>query len=99
MTPLRSADVLGIPNRGILRWVSRLDPPRMYSAFGFASVFEYLERHAADLGLAGKVVASASFHIDLLPYYGALVEGRDIGLVSCRRASSMRCGDGAGRRA
>jgi hypothetical protein len=81
---LRSADLLGIPNRGTLRWVTGLDPPNMYSAFGFASVFEYLDRHAADLGLPGKIVASASFHTDLLPYYGALVEGRDVGLVSCR---------------
>jgi hypothetical protein len=82
---LRNAEVIGLPGRFSLRFLlamrkQRLDLRAMY---GVGSVYFYLQRFGDDLALREKAGSSSAFHQSLLPHYQALIEGRDIGLVSC----------------
>jgi hypothetical protein len=82
---IRNADAVGFPRGTALEVLLRNRRSRIdvRGAYGIASVFAYLERFRDDLDLASKTGVSKMFHRDLLPYYQSLIDGRDIGLVSC----------------
>jgi hypothetical protein len=84
---LRNAELIGLPGRFSLRFMLAMRPKRLNlrASYGIGAVFRYLEHFADDLALGGKKGSSAQFHRSLLSHYRALIEGQDIGLVSCHR--------------
>jgi hypothetical protein len=83
---IRNAELIGFPAPRALPTLLKkhaqepLDPRPIY---GVGAVYAYLERYTEELGLAYKTGSVAGFNRLLLPHYNALIEGRDIGLVSC----------------
>jgi hypothetical protein len=82
---LQSADVIGTHDGlGVRALVSkRRDDIHPRAAFGSWSAIEYLARNATELDLGETVATSAAFAKTLLPHFRELIDGRDIGLVSC----------------
>lgn len=82
---IRNADVVGFPGPWVLPLLlaqRKRESTNVRSIYGVGAVYAYLERFAGELGLRSKTGSSASFSRELLPRYRALIEGRDIGLVS-----------------
>jgi hypothetical protein len=84
---LQHAELIGLPGRFSLRFLLAMRDQRLdlRAIYGVGAVFRYLQRFATDLSISEKVGSSSAFHQQLLPHYRALVENRDIGLVSCHR--------------
>jgi hypothetical protein len=84
---LRNAELIGLPGRFSLRFLLAMRNQRLdlRAIYGVGAVFCYLQQFAGDLALSEKVGSSSAFHQSLLPHYQGLIEGRDIGLVSCHR--------------
>ena len=84
---LRHAELIGLPGRFSLRFLLAMRNQRLdvRAIYGVGAVFRYLQQFGADLALSKKAGSSSAFHQSLLPHYRALIESRDIGLVSCHR--------------
>jgi hypothetical protein len=84
-TALRNADLIGFPGRWTLRFLLAMREQRLdlRAIYGIGAVYAYLQQFSGDLDLGSKAGSSSAFHQALLPHYRTLVEGRDIGLVSC----------------
>jgi hypothetical protein len=83
-TAVRNADLIGIPDRLALQWAFAnrefLGPRPIH---GIGAVYTYLYRFADELEVGSKTCCSNTFSRMLLPHYHALIEGNEIGLVSC----------------
>jgi hypothetical protein len=83
-TAIRNAGLIGIPDWLAMQWAFAnrefLGPRPIH---GIGAVYMYLDRFADELEVGSKICCSNAFSRMLLPYYHALIEGNEIGLVSC----------------
>jgi hypothetical protein len=80
------ADVVGIPDRlSIPLLLAMYSERAARPLFGIVSIYEYLEDAGHDGAFASTTSAASFFHTDLLDHLPALIEGRDIVLVTCHR--------------
>ncbi len=79
-----NAAVVGFNGPWVFEMLTEMPPEKIdaRAAYGVASVFDYLEANADALRLADKVGGLPNFSRMLLPHYGELARGRDLGLIS-----------------
>jgi hypothetical protein len=86
VTALRSADGIGLPHpfRVKVKPDDLESTRKMRGIWGLAWPYLFLDRHGDELGVERKIGCDAEIHRSLFPHLRELVEGRDVGLVSCR---------------